>query len=38
MKKLMVFMVLAAVCLGRLGPSDETCCPTRDIAASEFRS
>jgi hypothetical protein len=32
MKKVMVFMVLAAICLGRLGPSDETCCPTRDIA------
>jgi hypothetical protein len=32
MNKLMLFMVFAAVCLGRLGPSDETCCPSRDIA------
>ncbi len=31
-KQAIVFMVLAAACLGQFGQSDETCCPTRELA------
>lgn len=32
MKKALFFAALGTFCLGSLGPSDETCCPTRDLA------
>jgi hypothetical protein len=31
-KKVLMCVLLAVVCQGGLGPADETCCPTRDLA------